>query len=345
MTGLDEAIGAKNQLAAALAVGVDTIAYNQTITFNRYVRLVLPLDGYVFWVRDTLVGPSALANALLPNRTRPNQSPFTFPIPAPELTVQCSLHYATDVRQEPDEFYAAHRVILTSEKEVNDLSAIAPNVLWIGEFQGKRFAFSSRGSFYAQADLFHYVGFAVYPDMLPQIIDAPAGFDSNGLIVSNSLPAWLALNNYAPVYGFADPVVTLYNAYLMPENLPPPFGSVLIPPESTLALASAPRLDRMSSRSQLCTDTVKITLWGTRNDGVMDFMDRVNQYSVDEDVIGIMNMPVPRDEQRTQSELGTLAQKKTIEYQVSYIQSRMRDIAVKTIQQCVPSFTVDSQAG
>lgn len=342
MAGLEEALGAKGQLAAALAVGVDTIAFNQTITFDRYIRLVLPLDGYIFWVKDSMVGPSALANALIPNMVSPNQPPVTFPLPAPQLTVQCSLHYATDVRQEPDEFYAAHRIILTSESEVNDLAAVAPNTLWIGTFQGKRFAFSSRSSFFAQADLFHYVGFAVYPDMETQIIDSPAGFDANSVIVSNSLPAWLALNGYAPGYGFKAPVVTLFPGYLAPENLPPPFGTVDVNPQGTQAMASVPTLTRNSSHYQLCADTVKVTLWGTRNADAMNFIDRVYQYSGDETVnaFGITNMPVIHDEQRTQSELGTLAQKKTIEFEISYLQEAMRNIAVQTIISAIPSFTV-----
>jgi len=58
-----EALGARGPLAADLAEGVIAIGQDQEITFTKYVRLVLPVDGYVFWVKADLVGPSALLNA------------------------------------------------------------------------------------------------------------------------------------------------------------------------------------------------------------------------------------------------------------------------------------------
>ena len=38
-----------------LAAGVDMLSIQQEITFTRYIRLVLPLDGYVFWVKADMV--------------------------------------------------------------------------------------------------------------------------------------------------------------------------------------------------------------------------------------------------------------------------------------------------
>lgn len=181
MATVGEAIGAKTPMASDLAEGVDTLDLNAAITFTRYVRLVLPFDGFVFWVRANLVTPSALFNHALLNRFAFNQFPRVIAAAAPTLVAKGSLHYATDVRQEAGETYAANRIVFTSEQAINDLSAIAPGTLWLGEFEGKRFAFSSRSSFYQQADLFHYVGFAVYPDMATQIIDTPMGFDARSL--------------------------------------------------------------------------------------------------------------------------------------------------------------------
>lgn len=343
MAELDEAVNAKDPLASDLAAGLESLDLNQTIIFTRYIRLVLPLDGFVFWVKAAIAGPSALVGSALPNKVAPNQSPKIMTL-APTFTAKGSMHYSSEVRQEAAEFYAAHRMVFTAEEPVNDLAAIAPNTLWIGEFDGKRFAFSARSSFYRQADLYHYTGFAVYPDMETQIIDAPFGFDSRNVVVSNSLPAWLALASYRPPYAFWNPPPTLYPSFLMPENLAPPFGAVDIPPEGTKALASAPTITRRTqSHFQLCSDTVRITLWGLRNFNALDFVDCVNQYSVDTAAIGIMNIPVMRDEKRTQSELGTIAMKKTIEYEISYHQARMNDIARKLITSAIPNFFIDSK--
>lgn len=341
MATIDEAVLAKTPLGSDLAAGVDSLSLDQEILFTRYIRLILPLDGYAFWVKSSMVGPSALYNAMLMNKVRFGGAPNTFTV-APTLIAKGSLHYATDTRQEAEETYAANLVVFTSEEEVNDLSDMAPNTLWIGEFDGKRFAFSSRASFYRQADLFHYVGFAVYPDMATQIIDSPVGFDSQNVIVSNSLPAWLALNGYVPAYGFGNPSIRLYPSFLVPDNLEPQFGAVDVQQATTRALQSAPRLDpKTSTHSQLCAETVKVTLWGTRNFSAMDFLDCVYQYSADFGIIGIMNMPVPQDEKRTQSELGTIAMKKSLTFEISYNQSAIRNIAQQIINSAIPNIYVN----
>jgi len=45
-----------------------------------------------------------------------------------------------------------------------------------------------------------------------------------------------------------------------------------------------------------------------------------------------MNIPVPRDDKRTQAELGVLAIRKTIEFDVNYYQARVRDAALTYIK-------------
>ena len=69
-------------------------------------------------------------------------------------------------------------------------------------------------------------------------------------------------------------------------------------------------------------------------------MDTVNQYSLDTDSIGIMNMPIVRDEKRPQSELQVIAMKKTIEFDVSYYQTRINDIARQLIESCIVEYSV-----
>lgn len=343
MSTVDEATGAKTPLGSDLAAGVDTLSLNQQITFTRYTRLVLPLDGYVFWVRADMVAGSALYNRGGFNKFAPNQPPRTL-VAAPTLIAKGSLHYASDIRQEESETYAANRVVFTSEQEVQDLNEIQPGTLYIAEFDGVRFAFSARGSFYKQADLFHYVGFAVYADMATQVIDRLSGFDSRAVVVSNSLPAWLGLNGYNPVYGFGNPSLILYPSFLVPQNLEPPYGAVHIAQETTRAMAMAPTLASDSSHSQLCAERVRVTLWGTRNFNALDFVDCVNQYSLDTGAFGLTNSPVPQDEKRTQPELETIAMKKTILFDVSYNQARMNNIARQVITQAIPNFFVDGQA-
>lgn len=351
MADVNEAIGAPTPMASDLDAGLNTLSLEQEITFIKYVRLVLPLDGFVFWVRPSLVSPSALFNggASPFNRAGFNQPPKIGPTVTTTFDCRASLHFATDIRQEEAENYAANRVVLTAEQAVNDLNALAPNELWIGSLPEEpnlpRFAFSSQSSRYYQAGLWHYVGFAIYPDMEPQIVDSIAGFDSRSLVVSNSLPAWLAMAAYQPIGGVPNPGIPLFPSFIAPLNQAPPFASIHIPPEGTRALTLAPRLSAGLTQSQLCEDLVRVTLWGVRNDAALDFYAFVNQYSVLTDAFGMMGaLPVIRDEKRTQSELGTIAQKKTIEFEISYYQSRMREIAVQTIQSAIVNWGVTPPA-
>ncbi len=337
MATLDESIGAPSGLGSDLQAGVEAISSSQTVVFTKYVKVVLPLDGYVFWVKADAVGPTALYNAALMNRAAYNKSAAV--TPAATCLAEGSLHYATDTRQDEANTIAVNRVVFTSEQEIQDLNQVGPNVLFIGVIDGIKFAFSTRAAFYRQADLWHYVGFAVYSDMETQVVDDPRSLNTRDVVVSNSLPLWLALNGYAPtVAGFGNPGITLYPSFLLPTNLAPPYAAVHIPPENTRALAGAPLIHRDSSHSQLCADVVKVTMFGMRNFNALDFLDCVLQRSLDFEEFGIMNMPVVRDEKRTQSELNAIAQKKSIQFEVSYQQSRMNDIARQLILSSIPSF-------
>ena len=337
MATLEETIGAPSSLGSDLQAGVEAISSNQTVTFTKYVKVVLPLDGFVFWVKADKVGKSALYNAALVNAAAYGQ-PQTV-TPAPYITAKGSLHYATDTRQDEANTIAVNRVVFTSQQEIQDLNEVGPNVLFIGVIDGIKFAFSTRAAFYRQADLWHYVGFAVYSDMDTQVVDDPRSLNTRDVVVSNSLPLWLAFNGYQPpTQGFGNPGLTLYPSFLLPTNLAPPYAAVHIAPENTRSLTGAPRIAADSSHSQLCSDLVKITMFGMRNFNALDFVDCVLQRSLEYEEFGVMNMPVVRDEKRTQSELNAIAQKKSVTFEISYYQNRMNDVARKLILSAVPSF-------
>lgn len=341
MPTVDEALaGGRSALGSVNKAGVDAISSNQEVEFTPYVRLVLPLDGYVFWVRADLLSQSALLNASPLNRFYLNQ-PRTISVPASPFTVQGSLHYQIDTRQEEAETYAANRVVFTAENKIDDMNEENPNILYIGWFEGRKFAFNSRGIFYRQAGLWHYSGFAVFPDMESQLIDSVRGFDSRSVIVSNSLPIWLSMNSFQdqPWFPFGRPPFTLYPSFLAPPNIVPPWATVHIPPESTEGIAQSPNFSKTYTHNQLAKERVVVTLWGTRNYSALDFVDFVSQLSlISQYGFGIMNQPVPRDEKRVQSEITAIAMKKTIEFQINYNQTRVNNIARKYIKTVVPTY-------
>jgi hypothetical protein len=297
MPTLDEAANASTQ-ANTLLSGLRVLSADQSIPFTQYVRYVLPLDGYVFW----------LATA--------------------QTMIQGSLHYPADKQQREDETISISRALFTTGVEVQEFAAIAPDTMWVGEAAGLKFAFSQRGQFYKASGLFHYAGDAVYPAMESQIVNVGAQLSPDTLVVSNSLPAWLALKAYAPQWLIAgNPAIALYPSFAVPDNLRPPYGSVHIAPDQTEPLGAFPVIGYQSAHSHLAADRVRVTLYGTTNAQAAAFFDLVNQYSRDTDTIGMMDPAIIRDEKRTQAELGILAMKKTITFRVSYLQTSMLDVA------------------
>lgn len=320
---LDEVAPGQSQMMADLAAGLDTLDLNQTVTFTQYNRVVLPADGFVFWVKADILNYGAQPNSFGANTTTPGAG-TTVAAPAATFQAQGSLHHTTVNRQDSDESFSVNRMIFTSKDEVNDLTDIAPTTMWLGETSGQRYAFSSRTMWYRQAGLYHYAGDAVYPALASQIIDNPAQLNLASAVVSNSLPVWLGFNSTWPVYP----------SYLVPDNLAPPYISVNIDEGDTHPLQSWPLYDGNGSRWQLTKDIVRITTYGMRNNDIMDWLDGVQQFTLDNpQTMGIMNSPIPRDAKRGQTEISAIAQKKVITFEVNYYQQRIRDYARKLITQ------------
>src|ERR1700744_5686700 len=118
-----------NNQAATILSGLRVLAEDQTIVFRPYVRHVLPLDGYVFWLGTEF-----------------------FP-------AQGSLHYTTDKRQNEDETIGVNRVIFSTQNEVQKFNEPDPNLIWVGEYAGLRFAFSQQNNRF-KTGIFHYFGYA-----------------------------------------------------------------------------------------------------------------------------------------------------------------------------------------
>ena len=299
-----EAVGPENTLAA----GWRTLSLDQSIRFVQYVRKVLPLDGYVFWLATQ------------------------------QTEIHGSLHYPADKQQREDETISISRVMLTTTTEVQQFTVIAPNTIWVGEAAGLKFAFSQQGPYYQAAGQWHYSGDAVYPAMETQLADL-GSINDRELIVSNSLPAWLQLVNYTPEWLIAgNPGITLYPSFLVPDNLPPPYGAVHIDPDQTQPMGALPVIGYRGAHSQLASDQVRITLYGANNEQAAAFLDLIYQFSSDTDLIGVMQQTgIIRDAKRTQAELGVIAMKKTISLQVSYLQSAIHDCARQMIEKATAS--------
>ena len=299
-----------DDLNPALSGGIATISRDEEIVFSIYVKYVLPLDGYVFWLRTSSVN------------------------------IHGSLHYSSDSQQLVDENFTINRVVFSTTSDLGELvdfNDIDPKTILIGEHKGMRFAFSQRGFFYAAAKVYHYSGESVYPSVESQLVDVGDELSLDTLIVSNSLPAWLRIVDYSPIWLVGkNPGVTLYPSMLAPDNLRPPYGVVEIQPDQTRTLQAFPALGRTGTHSQLSTDHVRVILYGLTNDQALDWQDTVVEFSRDTNAIGMMStsgLSVMRDDKKGQNEINALAMKKTIEYDVAYNQVRIRDVARQMVEE------------
>lgn len=334
MTGITEAIGRQSPIESALRAGLRAIDRNQEVVFTQYNRTVLPTDGYVFWVATTNT-----------------------------VTVNGSVHYGTNVEQNEDETIAINQVIFTAESQIQQFNNVNPSTIWIGTFDGLQFAFSQQGDFYQQADLWHYVGNAVYPALAAQLVNSASDLTGKEPIVTNSLPLWLSLNAYG----------TVYPSFLVPENITPPYIVAHIGEEDTEALAPLPIWGWSNSpatsagiqvatntaladqngiiigvsngmyqaSSQLMQDKVRLTLYGFNNSQAMSYRDYLFQNSIDTDNFGLCGSQSSiKDAKRTQREIAVIAQKKVIDMTVSYYQATINNIAQRLIVSASCSFTV-----
>ncbi|EBR4099537.1 hypothetical protein BU538_25730, partial [Salmonella enterica] len=230
---------AKTELNAALTQGLDDISRFQVVTFTKYIRKVLPLDGFVFWVKA-----SVLSSA-------PDSEPDT-------VNVKGYLHLTTESIQDDEQLYDRNVVTFTAQADIDPFNDIGSDVLYIGEFFGIQFSFSRRTGLNEAANLYHYSGEAIFPYMRSQIINSADDIDLADVVVSNSLPIWLSLSQFMP----------MYPAMLSVQNLVPPYATVKCGEPSPVAGAFC--LDEKQNQYQLVSEDVTITVTGLRNAAVED---------------------------------------------------------------------------
>lgn len=331
MVSILESVGdSASPISNALAAGLTDISYSATVEFSLYARVVLPIDGYVFWVRSDLIS-DAIQTKL---------SPIAYK-GAATIQVPGSLHLSTTTLQQESQNVDVSTIILTTTEEVRPFHDVSQDYVWIGNFEGIRFGIDARHNYYKQAKLHHYTGNTIIPTIATQIIDDITQLRLDDKVVSNSLPFFLALGYQSAIYDWLQPPeAPIFPAYLMPDNQSPPYIAVNVEPMSTQPLQSAAVIALDGSRWQLVQETVRLTFYGMRNQEVMDALDYIIQWSCIFKGFGIMNSPVIRDEQQPHAEIGALAIKKSATLTVNYYQSASRDISWQLIKNALVSVEI-----
>ena len=313
MPSLDELAEATgSQLSGVLQSAVETISSGQEISFRLYVRQVLPIDGFVYWVNAAIIAPQELARMNI-----------TAPLTA---TIKGSLHRQVVTEQSESLSRDVNNIIFTPIEKADDFNVEDPNAIYLGEYEGTQFTFSRMESRYTQSGIYHYRGMAILPTMRSQIIDSPDDI-SDEQIISNSTPIWLALKQFA----------TVYPSFLVPSNLRPPYIAADV--RSTTPLQVAP-LVYNGVRYQLAQDSVRVTLYGFSNQNALDFVDFVVEEALDGDKFGVTNVPIVSDAKSNQVEINALAKKKTVDFDVNYYQVTTREISRQLIKEVIFNYEV-----
>lgn len=325
MSALDEINSPQSQINSALKDAIAVLGQAQIVSFRRYKRVVLPLDGFVFWL----------------------------PIGDTSLEVVGSLHYSQDVIQSEDETYGQATVKFSTAQQVTEFTAAPVNLIYIADIRDPqdntifRYAFRHQNGFYDAAGIWHYYGQSIPPAMLTQLLDDPKSIDQTQAVTSNSLSLWLPLNNYStPFYDdftlmgvpFLEKAPILFPAFIADPNETAPYGTIHIPDAFPQSLQVEPYLDANRNSWQLGWDRVTITLYGLQNNAAVDFLNTVLQYSRLTNNFGIMNMPIVRDANRTMPEIQARAMKKVIDFEVSYYQTRVDNVARQLIKKAQMAF-------
>ncbi|MHA1063417.1 hypothetical protein ACR9GP_05845 [Enterobacter ludwigii] len=308
MPSLDEiAESTGNQLSSVLQSAVETISSGQEITFRLYVRQVLPLDGFVYWINASIVAPAELQRLGVIN-----------PLMA---KIKGSLHRQIVSEQNESSSLNINNIIFTPVEKADDFNVENPEAIYLGEYEGTQFAFSRMESRYTQSGIFHYRGMAILPTMRSQIIDNPADI-SEDQIISNSIPIWLSLKQFA----------TVYPSFLVPSNLKPPYIAADVRQTIPLQLASAVHEGK---RYQFTQDSVRLTLYGFSNRKALNFVDFVVNKALEEEEFGITNIPVVIDTKSSQVEINALAKKKIVDFEINYYQQSATVVALKYIKSVI----------
>ena len=304
-----------SQMASALELGYNTLSANQKIEFTKYVRFILPLDGYVFWIKaDQLTAPYPTGTQAV--TSAPNS-----------VIVEGSLHYTSTQTQKTDQTTGIQDVILTTNTEIVNFNELQPTEAYFGSYADFKFSFSAHGDYYEQSNLWHYRGQAIYPYMGTQIIDDLSTFDTSAVIVSNSLPIWLAMNSFAPVFP----------SFLVPENIVPPYIVANIIPHETKMLQPIPWIRKDGTIWQLMRDKVELIIYGMRNEEALNYLQYIINKSLDTDSFGILESGFSlQDGKNIQSEINAIAEQKRIELDISYNQNAVYDTALKFILHALP---------
>lgn len=318
-----------------LTGSVQRLSGGATIRFTPYLRIVMPVDAFPFWVKGSLVSAHADLRKVWHGTGHP---------PRNSVDVAGSLHIRTAAEQDEVSSLDRSTIVFTTETEVRQFHNANFDTMWVGDFEGVKFALTERSSFYKQSGQLHYIGENIFPTMQTQLVDDLSGFDLSGRVISNSLPFWLeACRTDLPWLPGLRPTCPVFPSMIVPDNHPPPYVVIHVDDGAAESWQGARLYDSTMSSSNYVRETVRMTTIGLSNRQAEDLVTHIMSWSlISPDGMGVCRNPVIQDAKEVQPALNALSMRKTIEWDVNYCQTAARDIAQKYILSVIPDYHFSS---
>lgn len=278
--------------AGVLRNGIDFLKENNKFIFITYSKAILPYDGFIFWIK------------------RKEET----------VIVKSIEHTAEEMLQEGDTFRSESTLILTSEEPLFDFSQNDLETIKVIVCNNNRYVIRKSGENTGESGIFHYMARIIEKPLESILLDSEDDFRSRKIQLSSSIPLFILLAS--GVFDLVPVHYDLYPAWLVPFNKKPPYITVEIIKTTALASGSQTVIHHEKEYLlKLVQEEVKFVLYGFDNDAAFIFLKQLEKWSTIYNYIGFMNMPCIEDEVHNQVELGSVAQKKSIELVISYYQS------------------------
>lgn len=280
-----------NDYAGALQDGLDTVRQGQTISFITYERVILPYDGFVYWVKT-----------------------------GNEQTLVASMvHDENELHHEDQNFRNDSGLIITTTEPLLDFSQDGLDTMSVFEYNNNLYVLRKTGYNSEQSGLFHNIARVIEPALRSILLDSKDDFLKKKAQFTNSIGLFVLLS--CGYFEFVSIDYPIYPEWLVPLNKKPPYITVGVTETEALNNGfNTVNVDNSLFLVKPAKDYVDINLYGLDNNEALNFLVKLERWSLFYKKIGFLNMPRIKDEQLAQNEIGSLAQKKIIELEIFYYQ-------------------------
>ncbi len=286
--------------ANILRNGVDFLKDGQTISFTTYRRAVLPFEGFVYWIK----------------------------LHGGEKSIESMIHKTDELYQEEDSFRNESTILITTRESLFNFSQDGIDEIKVFNYQDSLYVLRKTGENADQSGIYHNMAHIVEPQMQNTFLDTEDDFRNRNMQFSSSVPLFIMFS--MGLFDLFQDHYDMYPGWLTPYNKKPPYISINV--SDTEALSSATAYETVDGNTyigKLVTEKVTFTLYGYDNEQIMIFLSDLEKWSMVYNYVGFMSSPAIVDEIHSKVETGTVALKKTIEVDISYIQMAKLSEALK----------------